>query len=113
MISGEVALATAAANTDSGLRLHRPCHQYADLVGDLHTHTNTVSISYNMMIQQCTKMVTNSQFNVPHGNVTEKNNELEIISTLLRQIGIPPPTVAPWREALYKDRQSNRRVGVF
>ena len=39
--------------------------------------------------------------------------KLEIISTLLRQIGIPPPTVAPWREALYKDRQSNWRVGVF
>jgi len=39
--------------------------------------------------------------------------ELEIIVTLLRQIGIPPPTVAPWQEALYKDRQSNRRVGVF
>jgi len=39
--------------------------------------------------------------------------QLEIISTLLRQIGIPPPTVAPWRVALYKDRQSNRRVGVF
>ena len=37
----------------------------------------------------------------------------EIISMLLRQIGIPPPTVAPWREALHKDRQSNRRVGVF
>ena len=39
--------------------------------------------------------------------------QLEIISTLMRQIGIPPPTVAPWQEALYKDRQSNRRVGVF
>ena len=39
--------------------------------------------------------------------------KLEIISMLLRQIGIPPPTVAPWREALYKDRQSNWRVGVF
>ena len=39
--------------------------------------------------------------------------KLEIILTLLRQIGIPPPTVAPWREALYKDRQLNRRVGVF
>jgi len=39
--------------------------------------------------------------------------KLEIISTLLRQIGIPQPTVAPWREALYKDRQSNREVGVF
>jgi len=43
----------------------------------------------------------------------QKNVKLEIILTLLRQIGIPPPTVAPWREALYKDRQSNRRVGVF
>jgi len=32
---------------------------------------------------------------------------------LLRQIGIPLPTVAPWREALYKERQSNWRVGVF
>ena len=42
-----------------------------------------------------------------------KLQELEIISTLLRQIGIPPPTVAPRQEALYKDRQSNRRVGVF
>ena len=41
------------------------------------------------------------------------DKKLEIILTLLRQIGIPPPTVAPWREALYKDRQSNRRVGVF
>jgi len=41
------------------------------------------------------------------------NSKLEIISTLLRQIGIPLPTVAPCREALYKDRQSNRRVGVF
>jgi len=41
------------------------------------------------------------------------NKKLEIILTLLRQIGIPPPTVAPWREALYKDRQLNRRVGVF
>jgi len=40
-------------------------------------------------------------------------SELEIIFTLLRQIGIPPPTVAPCWEALYKDRQSNRRVGVF
>ena len=39
--------------------------------------------------------------------------KLEIISTLLRRIEIPPPTVAPWWEALYKDRQSNRRVGVF
>ena len=39
--------------------------------------------------------------------------ELEIISTLLHQIGIPPPTVAPWQEALYKDRQSNRSVSVF
>ena len=44
------------------------------------------------------------------GCMTEK---LEIISTLLRRIGIPPPTVAPWRVALYKDRQSNRRVAVF
>ena len=43
----------------------------------------------------------------------KKKRKLEIILTLLRQIGIPPPTVAPWREALYKDRQSNRRVGVF
>jgi len=43
----------------------------------------------------------------------QKNYELEIISTLLHQIGISLPTVAPWREALYKDRQSNRRVGVF
>jgi len=41
------------------------------------------------------------------------HEKLETILTLLRQIGIPPPTVAPWREALYKDRQSNRRVGVF
>jgi len=44
-----------------------------------------------------------------HNNVAK----LEIISTLLRQIGIPPPTVVPWREALYKDWQSYRRVGVF
>ena len=42
-----------------------------------------------------------------------EQKQLEIISTLPRRIGIPPPTVAPWREALYKDRQSNRRVGVF
>ena len=46
-------------------------------------------------------------------NSTSKLIILEIILTLLRQIGIPPPTVAPWREALYKDRQLNRRVGVF
>ena len=39
--------------------------------------------------------------------------KLEIISTLLRRIGIPPPTVTPWRVSLYEDRQSNRRVGVF
>jgi len=32
---------------------------------------------------------------------------------LLCRIGIPPPRVAPWRVSLYKDRQSNRRVGVF
>jgi len=39
--------------------------------------------------------------------------KLEIISTLLHRIRIPPPTVAPWRVTLYKDRQSNRRVVVF
>jgi len=39
---------------------------------------------------------------------------IEIISTLLRRIGIPPPRVAPGdRVSLYKDRQSYRRVGVF
>jgi len=32
---------------------------------------------------------------------------------LLHRIGIPQPTVAPWRVTLYNDRQSNRRVGVF
>jgi len=42
-----------------------------------------------------------------------KKERLEIISTQLRRIGIPPPTVAPWRVTSYKDRQSNRRVGVF
>ena len=42
----------------------------------------------------------------------EKERILEIISTLLRQIEIPPPR-APPGESLYKDQQSNRRVGVF
>ena len=41
----------------------------------------------------------------------ECTEQLEIISTLLRRIGIPPPTTPPG-ESLYKDRQSNRRVGV-
>jgi len=41
------------------------------------------------------------------------NMQLEIISTVLRRIGIPLPTVAPWQVTLYKDWQSNRRVGVF
>jgi len=40
VISREVALATEALNTDSGLN-HRPCHQHADLVDDL-THTVTI-----------------------------------------------------------------------
>jgi len=45
VISREVALATEALNTDSGLN-HRPCHQHVDLVGDL-THTVTI-ISHDM-----------------------------------------------------------------
>jgi len=40
------------------------------------------------------------------GETTFERFKLEIISTLLRRIGIPPPKV-------YKDRQSNWRVGVF
>jgi len=38
---------------------------------------------------------------------------LEIISTLLRRIGIPPPRVAPWRVSLYKDRGSQIGGWVF
>ena len=43
----------------------------------------------------------------------KSRQKLEIILTLLHRIGIPPPTVVPWRLALHIDRQSNRRVGVF